>query len=261
MVDPGRLINILMGATAVLPAVLVARLVFSGLARVYPWFAAYMLATAAETGLLLAVENRPILVYTSIWTVFGLVNILLEAKVVLTIFGQWTKSFPGIGAFGRKLLVMLMLIAAGVAASTIPVGWPNGVWMEVVKLATISIRAVNIGFSLFLLLTLIFFWKFGGPVAPNLRRHSWAMAAYVTATSVSYFVATGKAVWLGNILLPAVTLTALIFWVVALQASGEVQPDTTGEEAQWEEAEEMNRQMQKLADAITLSPGGVKKDK
>jgi hypothetical protein len=64
-----------------------------------------------------------------------------------------------------------------------------------------------------------------------------------------------------NILLPAVTLAALAYWILALDRAGEMQPVTVGDAGQWEEAEEMNRQMQKLADVITLTPGGVKRAK
>jgi hypothetical protein len=46
-----------------------------------------------------------------------------------------------------------------------------------------------------------------------------------------------------------------------MRPGGEEQPETRRNDEAWEEAEEMNRQMQKLADVITLSPRGVKKDR
>jgi hypothetical protein len=128
-----------------------------------------------------------------------------------------------------------------------------------VTVTVLANRATNIGFSLLLLLTAGFFWKFGGPVAPNLKRHSWAMTAYGASTAVSYFVLMGRDAKVGNLLLPAVTVAVLIFWIFGLTRAGELQPATAGNEARWEEAEEMNRQMQKLADAVTLSPHGLKR--
>jgi len=263
-----RLIDLyLLGSTTILMAVLLVRLVAIGLWRVYAWFAAYLAVLCIESVLLQVLNAQPLYIVRSVWLVTRPVSALLECMVVLTIFGRWTVSFPGIGAFGRKLVVVILIVAAVVAASTIPVAWPPGAWMQAVKLTLIATRAVNIGFSLFLLLTLVFFRKFGGPVAPNLRRHTWAMAAYVTATSASYFVATASGLLgkqtlvVSNILLPAVTLTALTFWIFAFKRAGETQPDTVGDESQWEEAEEMNRHMQRLADVITLTPGGMKRAK
>ena len=232
--------------------VLWIRLLVSRLARAYPWFTAYVFSLWLESGLLLATESNPQW-YRAIWIAFRLIDVVLVAKLVLAIFGRWTASFPGIGAFGRRLVVVLLLIATGVAMTTLPVDWPNTTPIILLKVAIVANRATNMGFSLFLLLTLGFFWKFGGPVAPNLKRHTWAMAGYVTATSASYFI-LGQWAKLGNELLPAVTDIALLYWIFALRVAGEEQPATASDPSLWEEAEEMNRQMQKMADAVTLMP-------
>jgi hypothetical protein len=235
------------------------RLLLSRLWRSYPWFTAYIFSLGLESGLLLAVVHQRVL-YQRIWVVFRLIDAVLVAKVVLAIFGQWTSSFHGIGAFGRRLAVLIIAVSTAAVFFTFPVSWPNHAWDLVVKVAIVSSRAANIGFALFLLLTMIFFLKFGGPVAPNLRRHTWAMAAYLGATSASYFVLASW-VWIGNTLLPTVTILALLFWIFALRPAGEIQPETAGNPELWEEAEEMNRQMQKLADAVTLTPRGGKRGK
>jgi hypothetical protein len=252
-----RLIDLVSAGTTVLLAVLGIRLFVSRLSRSYPWFTAYVCSLCVEAGVLLLMESHQRHVYNRIWTGFRLLNVPLEAKAVLGIFDRWTFSFPGIGAFGRRLLVFLLLAAIAVVIFTLPVGWPPGAWGRALTVAVVANRATNIGFSMFLLLTVGFFAKFGGPVAPNLRIHTWAMAAYVTATSASYFVLT-RSVFLGQVLLPAVTMVPLIFWIVALRGSGETQPITIGDENEWAKTEAMNDQMQKLADAITVTPRGVK---
>jgi hypothetical protein len=250
------------GGTVLTVAVLV-RLVTSGLWRKYPWFAGYLLTLSIESGLLTAIHDRKVGVQQAVWFGTRLVTVFLELKAVLEIFAQWTVSFPGIGAFGRKLFAFVIVIAIVVAAVTLPVGLPKGTWDGVLKAALVMNRGAVIGFAMFLILTVGFFQKFGGPVSPNLRRHTWAMAAYVSATAVSYFVLLAVTAWskglVGNVLMPSVTLAALIYWLVALTPSGETQPETPRNDDNWEDAEEMNRQMQKLADAITLSPRGVKK--
>jgi len=264
VVDPvDRLVSYLaIGGTA-LTVVLMTRLIASGLWRRYPWFVGYLFALSIESGALAAIHERDAKLEPVVWVCTRLVTVFLELHVVLEIFGRWTFSFPGIGAFGRKMLVFVLLIATVVAILTFPVSWPQGAWDQVLKGAVVVNRGAVIGFAIFLTLTLGFFWKFGGPVAPNLRRHTWAMTAYVTATAVSYFAISSferdqAAKW-GNTLLPGVTLAALVFWIFAMNPTGEEQPDVRVDDAEWEEAEEMNRHMQKLADAITLSPRGGKK--
>jgi hypothetical protein len=251
------LINILSVGATVLLTLLWIRLLFSRLWRFYPWFTAYIFSLWLESGLLLKAGYQGTL-YQNIWITFRLVDAVLVSKVVLEIFGQWTRSFPGIGAFGRRLVILILVIATAVAITILPVGWPNTTQVVMLKVALVANRSTNMGFGLFLLLTLGFFWKFGGPVAPNLKRHTWAMAVYVAATSASYFI-VGQWAKVGNELLPAVTDAALLFWIFALSGAGERQPETARDEALWEEAEAMNVQMQKLADAVRLSPQGLKK--
>jgi len=265
VVDPvDRLVGYLAVGGTVLTVALMVRLTAIGLWRRYPWFVGYLLALSLESGLLGAIHGGDAKLEQGVWVCTRLVVVFLELHVVLEIFGRWTFSFPGIGAFGRKMLVFVLMIATGVAILTFPVSWPQGAWDQVLKGAVVVNRGAVIGFAIFLTLTLGFFWKFGGPVAPNLRRHTWAMTAYVTATAVSYFAISSfemdqAAKW-GNMLLPSVTLAALLFWIFAMKPTGEEQPAVEVDEAEWEEAEEMNRHMQKLADAITLSPRGGKKE-
>jgi len=252
------------GGTALTVALMV-RLIALGLWRRYPWFVGYLMALSIESGLLAAIHRQKVGVQQGVWLATRLVTVFLELEAVLEIFGRWTVSFPGIGAFGRKLFVFLLIVATVVATLTIPVGWPNAGWDRVLRGAVVANRGAVIGLAMFLILTIGFFWKFGGPVTPNLRRHTWAMTAYVSATTISYFVVLYVTHWgralVGNVLMPSVTLASLIYWLVALRRDGEAQPETPRNDPEWEEAEEMNRQMQKLADAITLSPRGVKKDR
>jgi hypothetical protein len=64
---------------------------------------------------------------------------------------------------------------------------------------------------------------------------------------------------LSGILLPSVSLAALAFWFVALTKPGELQPATAANPEEWEDAERMNEQLQKLSDSVTLTPHGVRR--
>jgi hypothetical protein len=209
-----------------------------------------------ETGLLLAVVevvSRPRAVYGSIWVVSRPIVLGMEIAAVLAIFGRWTESYPGIGKFGRSLVVVLMAISIGVAVSTLPVAWSADGWSVVFQLITIANRATNLCLGVFLLLTLGFFYKFGGPVASNLRRHTWAMTAYVMANMVSYFVMSNHMFKLSSLLFPAVSLAAITYWIFAFRQAGEQQPAVTGNRHEWDTVEALNVQLQRLADSVTPS--------
>jgi hypothetical protein len=150
-------------------------------------------------------------------------------------------------------------VSVGFALSTLPITWSRGGWLAAYKMTAVTNRVSSACFASFLLLTIGFFSKFGGPVAPNLRRHSWAMAVFVTANAVSYFVLSTHHYKMANILLPAVSMAALGFWIFAFRKSGEAQPVTPPDPARWAVADAMNEQLVKLADSLTLSSRGVKK--
>jgi hypothetical protein len=247
--------RLVVGATLAI-ALLVIALLFTGQAKKTPWLFLYLLALCIESAVLYADRSFGLPVQQGIWMFTRLVVTALELKLILEIFANWTVSFPGIGKFGRKLLVFLLLIAGAVAASTVSVRVTSG-FLAAIQLTIIVNRAANVGFSLFLLLTLIFFRKFGGPVAPNVRRITIGMAGYVTATSATYFVMTGsRQYWIASALLPAVTILTTAYWLVSIKATGNLQPEVTGDPEKWQEAEAINLRMQKMSDAVTLLPRG-----
>jgi hypothetical protein len=85
------------------------------------------------------------------------------------------------------------------------------------------------------------------------------MEAYVSANALSYLMMSWHAFITANVMLPVVSVSSLVFWIVALRPSGEAQPLSAFNAEEWAETEEMNRQLQKLADSVTLSPHGLKK--
>jgi hypothetical protein len=241
-----------------LQAVLAIRLLATGFWRVYPAFTLYTVALWTESGILLAFAHDQRL-YGHVWIFSRLIALLLEVAAVLSIFGRWTVSFPGIGVFGRSLLAVLTAVSVGLALSTVPVTWSKEGWRVAYKLMTITNRVSSACFACFLVLTIAFFSKFGGPVAANLKRHSWSMAVFVTANTVSYFLATSHMFELANIFLPSIAMAALGYWIFAFRKSGEAQPVTPADPGRWAVADAMNEQLLKLADSVTLSSRGVKK--
>jgi len=260
-VDLNEAIILLWYGSILFLGILGVRLLVTHLARAYPDFTRYIVALCIESLLLLYLHNHGYRqkIYGRFWTISRLIVLALEVSAVLAIFNRWTVSFPGIGAFGRRLVVVLMAISIGLALSTLPVAWSASGWVVAFQIMTIVNRGTNAGCAVFLILTLGFFYKFGGPVAPNLKRHTWAMTAFVTANAISYLAMSSHAFALANVLLTSVSIAALAYWILALKSSGELQPVTAMNPEEWEATEEMNRQLQKLADSVTLTPQGLRK--
>jgi hypothetical protein len=225
------------------------RLISVGLARTYPRLIACFAALTVESLLLSAFVSKP-LTYTKVWTFTRLAVLTLELLAVLEIFNRWSGTFPGIGRFGQRLLIVLCLLAAALSLSTFPIAWSVKGWRLAPYLILLANRAINAGLAVFLALTLGFFVKFGGPVAPNLWRHTWAMTGFLIANTVSYFLITTRYYTLGNTLLQGVVLVILAYWMYAMRRGGEEVPATASDEEAWAAAEEMNRQLIEFAESV-----------
>ena len=244
-----------------LEAVLCVRLAGSGLLRSYPYFFGYIAALAAESILLIVADQSRDL-YQQVYLVTRIVLLPIEIAAVLEIFNRWSDSFRGIGKFGKQLLLVLLVLAAGVCLSTVPIdrSLPGG-WVLPVYVMTVANRAVQTGLAAFLILMLIFYTKFGGPVARNLKLHTWAMTAFVVANSLGYFLIASSFNEIGNVVLQAISTGSLIFWIAALTSSGQTPPETPKNPEAWAEAEAMNRQLMEFASSVkqTRREAGTKK--
>jgi hypothetical protein len=222
----------------------------------YTAFTLYILSLTAESSILLYASKHPS-VYGRIWTFSRPVCLILELSAVLAIFSRWTFSYTGIGTFGRGLLAVLMAVSVGLALATTNIGWSADGWKVAYQLMTILNRGANCCLALFLLLTVWFFHTFGGPVAPNLKRHTWSMAAFLTANAIGYFFMAAHMFVTANVLLPAISSAALVYWMFAFPKAGEIQPDSVYDKREWATAEHMNRQLQKLAKSVNLNSRGI----
>ena len=124
---------------------------------------------------------------------------------------------------------------------------------------TVANRAVQTGLAAFLILMLCFYIKFGGPVARNLRYHTWAMTAFVVANTLGYFLIASQVYQIGNGLLQLISTGTLTFWIVAMRRSGEERPTTPHNPDEWAEAEALNRQLMEFASSVKQTRRAVVK--
>jgi len=241
-----------------LEVVLFIRLAATGLWRIYPCFFAYIAALATESTILLSLDQST-RIYYKVWVLTRAILMAVETAAVLEIFSRWSDSFHGIGKFGKQLLLVLVVIATGLCLSTVPINWSTKGWNFAIFLMLVVNRAVHAGLAAFLILMLGFYMKFGGPVARNLKLHTWAMTAFGVANALSYFLLTSKKVSVGQYAMQAVSAGTLIFWIVTLRSSGENPPETPKNPEAWAEAEAMNRQLMEFASAVKQTRRGAGK--
>jgi hypothetical protein len=256
-VDSDReLILWLWRVSTALEVVLCIRLAATGLWRSYPYFFAYIAALATESTILLSLDQST-RIYWKVWVLTRAILMAVETAAVLEIFNRWSDSFHGIGKFGKQLLLVLVSIATGLCLSTVPINWSTRNWLYfAIFLMLVVNRAVHAGLAAFLILMLGFYTKFGGPVARNLKQHTWAMTAFGVANALSYFLLTSKNVSGGQYAMQVVSAGTLIFWIVTLRSSGENLPDTPRNPEAWAEAEAMNRQLMEFASSVKQTRRG-----
>jgi hypothetical protein len=236
-------------ASVALQAVVCIRLAITGLWRSYRRLVWYLGGLAIESCVLLAISNN-VALYRKAWVVTRLILLYLEVLAVLEIFRRWSASYRGIGKFGQQLLGVLCVLAMGLLLATVPIAWSSSGWNFTIYAMSVGNRAVHAGLAAFLILMLGFFLKFGGPVAPNLWRHTWAMTIFASANALSYFVVTAGRFAVGVLLLQGISTATLVYWLLALRKAGEEIPVTPNNAELWAEADELNRQLLGYADSF-----------
>jgi len=195
-------------------------------------------------------------VYGEVWSVTRGLALTFEALAVIEIFSLWSRNFPGIETFGRKLFLGLLIAAAIFAAATLPADATRGGWVFAYQMTAVANREVHLLLATFLALMTGFFARFGGLVDPNLRRHTRLMLWFEAATGVCYLPDTvAREFWLSSMLVPAVSFVCLSGWLFAFRRGEDTRPDTDvspEKMAEYEAAEALSQKLLRLRDRIKL---------
>jgi hypothetical protein len=239
-----------------LETVLCARLSIGRFTLRFPWFAAFIVTLAAESLALAFLQPYSAVRYGEVWIVSRALTLMFEALAVIEIFSRWAGNFPGIETFGRKLLIGLLAVAAVLVAATLPADASRGGWNFVFQIVSVANREVHLLLATFLALLIEFFARFGGPIDPNLRRHTRMMLGFEAATGLSYLATTvARAFSLTDMLVSGVSFVCLAGWLFAFRRAEDTRPDTDvspEEMAEYEAAEALSQKLLRLRDRIKL---------
>lgn len=169
------------------------------------------------------------------------------AWVVFELFSQWTRSYRGIGRFGKILMATLLVGAILLSIAFWPVEWKALVFAQNFRIFYILNRVVFAALALFVVGTWCFFRNYPVAIAPNVVYHTRIAAAYFTANAVSELVFTlnGMSV-LAQVNLALVTITASCFtaWAIMLTRKGQIAPPA--QQVPLEDRERIERLNQEL---------------
>jgi hypothetical protein len=248
--------KILWYGSITLETALCARLLLGRFALRFPWFTAFVAALAAESLVLALIRPYSAFIYGEVWSVSRGLALTFEVLAVIEIFSLWSRNFPGIETFGRKLFLGLLIAAAISAAATLPADATRGGWVFAYQMTAVVNREVHLLLATFLALMTGFFARFGGLVDPNLRRHTKLMLWFEVLTGVCYLATTvAREFWLGSMLVPGATFVCLAGWLFAFRRGENTRPDmdvSPEEMAEYEAAEALSQKLLRLRDRIKL---------
>jgi len=233
---------------------LCARLWRGRFASRFPWFTAFIASLLAESLALAFIQPYSAELYGEVWIASRALALTFEALAVIEIFSRWSGNFPGIETLGRKLLIGLLAVAAVLAAATLPADANRGGWVFAYQMVSVATREVHLLLAAFLALMIAFFARFGGPVDPNLRRHTRMMLGFEAATGLSYLATTvARAFSLTDMLVSGVSFACLAGWLFAFRRAGDTRPDrevSPEEMAEYQAAEALSQKLLRLRDRI-----------
>jgi hypothetical protein len=155
---------------------------------------------------------------------------ILSTWIVFELFSRWTRSYVGIGRFGKYLMVTLLAIALLLSVAFWHAEWQALDFRQNFRIYYILNRMVMLSLALFVVGTWMFFRNYPVAIAPNVARHTQVAGVYFVVTALSELIFTLNS-WkgprvVGVINLSIVTAAAGCYsaWAILLTRKGQVSP-------------------------------------
>jgi hypothetical protein len=244
------------------------KLVWSRLSQTYFWFTSYVFAQSLLGVVLRFVRTQNKNLYGTFFFCSEAVFAALSILAILEIFNLVMRNHPGIGGFGRKMLIFALAIAVTLSALTIfldgtlnqPADGHNQGSVQsgsqrqnpVLRSFLVYFRFIMGGVMLFWLFLLAFIAWFPVALSRNTVIHSAIFAVYFMAKTgilLALNLLGHQIVSAVNSLIPLVALLCLCCWLLFLNPAGEKKMVRVGH--RWNPADE-DRLLQQL-DAINAT--------
>ncbi len=160
----------------------------------------------------------------NVWKITEPLVWFLWCWIVLELFSKWTRSYKGIGRFGRYLFATLISVAVMASLILWPFEWKALVFDHDFRIYLILNRVLMAALALFTLLVWLFFRNYPEAVAPNVVRHTHITVTYLAVTALSWLTLTLSGERLtaqANLLLVLVAAGSFAAWAILLTRKGE----------------------------------------
>jgi hypothetical protein len=233
--------------------VLLWRLMRGKIYRAYVPLFYYWMVQAVGT---LALMASPMLTYRYLYIYWALqtVNVVMAVIVVQDFYRITFSEHPALASFARRGVLAIMLVAAVVALSSVPldIAILPGQYPAIHRFATFE-RSMNFVILLFLLIVSALLLWFPIKVRRNIVVY---ISGFVLFTASRAF-----ALLLSNLLPPqdtrlvstillALTLICLVIWIIGLQPEGELVTATPGYRRNPQAMQRLSRQLDAINTAL-----------
>jgi hypothetical protein len=153
----------------------------------------------------------------------------ISAWIVFELFSRWTRSYRGIGRFGKYLLVILLAGALLVSVACWHAEWAALVFAHNFRIYYLLNRVVFGALALFTVGTWLFFRSYPVAIAPNVFRHTHIAVVYfvTSAASLLVFTLNGlRVIRTINLLIVVISAACFCAWAILMTRRGEVTPMT-----------------------------------
>lgn len=249
------LINALWYASIVSGAVLVIRLLATGLAPRYRGLAGWSLISVSASVFLLFFRRDPD-VYLWVSATSYLLEFICVFFFVRTLFSAHLEAYAGIGGFAQKLLSGLVGLSAVVSVFAIRQDWLTAASPSDWTFAVV--RIVDSGFAVFLAGAAIFFARYRVPTQRNVLRLEAGATAYFTVQALSFLaiILLGKpAMRPATIAVEAADFAVFAYFSFAITRAGETLPARKYSPAQQARVEALNEEAIRFANQIKSAVG------
>ncbi len=211
----------------------------------------------ATVSLLLTQFTHQAAVYLRVYIAGQAIMMLFQFLAIRSIFSAHLSNYPGIGAFGRKLLLVLVCLAVTVSVVVVHSDWRSA--DNPFDLTITGVRIVMTGFAVFLLASMVFFARVRVPTKGNVLSLERGAAATFALQSMVFLamVAMGKRLnGAGSLLIELISLFTFTYWVAVLQPSGEEMPEEpVYDPEEHARVEHLNAEALRLAAEIRTAAG------
>lgn len=215
--------------------VLILRMWYAGLHRIYPLFFSYLLADLLLTSILLAVPYKG-RAYPYFWVASEGINACCYTLIVVELYRVVLRDLPGIATISRRYITITVAVATVGSLLLLRLEEAPANYVSVFLVIE---RAIVFSLVIFILLVSAFLVYYPIPLNRNVVIYSIGYGVYFLTKATGLFVRT-----LGHYVLPqigtvllVVSSACLLFWVFTLNRRGEMRTVVVGHK--WKREDEV----------------------